>query len=66
MIFVLAQFFLGQALSGRDKALRALENDLSALSKVLALTKTENEQLQLGANSLLRSAIRLAGIPRQS
>lgn len=52
MIFVLAQFFLGQALSGRDKALRALENDLSALSKVLALTKTENEQLQLGVNSL--------------
>ena len=52
MIFVLAQFFLGQALSGSDKALRALENDLSALSKVLALTKTENEQLQLGVNSL--------------
>jgi chemotaxis protein MotB len=52
LIFVLAQFFLGQALSGRDKALRALENDLSELSKVLALTKSENEQLQLGVDSL--------------
>lgn len=52
MIFVLAQFFLGQALSGRDKALRELENDLSELSKVLALTKTENTQLQLNVDSL--------------
>ena len=52
LIFVLAQFFLGQALSGRDKALRALENDLSELSKVLALTKSENQQLQLGVDSL--------------
>ena len=52
LIFVLAQFFLGQALSGRDKALRALESDLSELSKVLALTKAENQQLQLGVDSL--------------
>ncbi|MEX0695553.1 MAG: peptidoglycan -binding protein [Rhodospirillales bacterium] len=52
MIFVLAQFFLGQALSGRDKALRELESDLSELAKVLALTKSENEQLQHGVNSL--------------
>jgi chemotaxis protein MotB len=52
LIFVLAQFFLGQALSGRDKALRALESDLGELSKVLALTKSENEQLKLGVNSL--------------
>lgn len=52
LIFVLAQFFLGQALSGRDKALRELEADLSELSKVLALTKAENEQLQLGVDSL--------------
>ena len=52
LIFVLAQFFLGQALSGRDKALKALESDLSELSKVLALTKAENQQLQLGVDSL--------------
>lgn len=52
LIFVLAQFFLGQALSGRDKALRELESDLSELSRVLALTKSENEQLQLGVDSL--------------
>lgn len=52
LIFVLAQFFLGQALSGRDKALRELESDLSELSRVLALTKSENQQLQLGVDSL--------------
>jgi len=52
LIFVLAQFFLGQALSGRDKALKALQNDLGELSKVLALSKSENEQLKLGVNSL--------------
>lgn len=52
MIFVLAQFFLGQALSGRDRALRELESDLSELSQVLALTRSENEQLKLGVDSL--------------
>ena len=48
----MAQFFLGQALSGRDKALKELENDLSALSSVLALTKSENTQLQTNVDSL--------------
>ncbi len=52
LIFVMAQFFLGQALSGRDKALKELENDLSALSSVLALTKSENTQLQTNVDSL--------------
>ena len=52
LIFVMAQFFLGQALSGRDKALKELENDLSALSSVLALTKSENAQLQTKVDSL--------------
>lgn len=52
LIFVIAQFFLGQALSGRDKALRQLENDLSELTKVLSLTKSENAQLQFGVDNL--------------
>ena len=52
LIFVMAQFFLGQALSGKDKALRQLEIDLSELSQVLALTKSENQQLQFGIESL--------------
>lgn len=52
LIFVMAQFFLGQALSGRDKALKELESDLSALSSVLALTKSENAQLQTNVDSL--------------
>lgn len=52
MIFVLAQFFLGQALSGRDQALSQLENDLSELSQVLALSREENAQLKFGVESL--------------
>ena len=52
LIFVMAQFFLGQALTGKDKALRQLEIDLSELSQVLALTKSENQQLQFGIESL--------------
>ena len=52
LIFVMAQFFLGQALSGRDKALRQLESDLSELSQVLALTKSENAQLKFGLESI--------------
>lgn len=52
LIFVMAQFFLGQALSGRDKALKELESDLSALSSVLALTKSENAQLQTNVDGL--------------
>lgn len=52
LVFVVAQFFLGQTLSGKEKALRQLESDLSELSKVLALTKSQNEQLQFGVDSL--------------
>lgn len=52
LIFVIAQFFLGQALSGRDKALRQLETDLSELTKVLSLTKAQNAQLQFGVENL--------------
>ncbi len=52
LIFVMAQFFLGEALSGRDKALRQLESDLSELTQVLALTRSENEQLRFGLDSL--------------
>jgi len=39
LIFVLAQFFLGQALSGRDSALLKLEDQVSELANLLALEK---------------------------
>ncbi len=66
LIFVVAQFFLGQALSGRDKALLKLESELSQLASVLALEKADNERLsqdvanlttQLSASLSARSAL---------
>ncbi|GAB4139826.1 MAG: peptidoglycan -binding protein [Sphingomonadales bacterium] len=45
-VFALAQFFLGQALSGRDEALAALQRDLGRLSDLLAMEKASNESLE--------------------
>ena len=39
MVFVLAQFFLGQALSGRDQALSRLQNQVSELAELLSLDR---------------------------
>lgn len=47
MIFVLAQFFLGQALSGRQKALDDLGREMAALAEKLNLQTKANEALKL-------------------
>jgi chemotaxis protein MotB len=47
MIFVLAQFFLGQALSGRQKALDDLGREMAALAAKLNLQTKANEALKL-------------------
>jgi len=39
LIFVVAQFYLGQALSGRDSALQKLEGQVTELADLLALEK---------------------------
>ena len=52
MIFVLAQFFLGEALSGRDVALRKLENQVSQLADLLALERKSGEELRLDVAQL--------------
>ncbi len=45
MVFVLAQFFLSQTLSGRDAALRLLQGQLSELADVLALERKAKDEL---------------------
>ena len=47
MIFVIAQFFLNDALSGRDKALDNLNSQISELSQVLAMERRESDDLRL-------------------
>ena len=46
MIFVLAQFFLREALTGRDQALENLRNQASELSDLLGLEQSANETLR--------------------
>ncbi len=46
MIFVLAQFFLGQALSGRDEALVRLQNQVSELADLLSLERRASDDLR--------------------
>ena len=45
MVFVLAQFFMGQALSGRDQALIRFQNQVSELADLLSLERRSNEEL---------------------
>ena len=51
MVFVLAQFYLSQALSGRDAALRTLQGQLAELADTLALERDESTKR---ANELSR------------
>jgi len=46
MVFVIAQFFLSQALSGRDQALAQLSLKVAELADMLALEKTTNTDLR--------------------
>ena len=52
MIFVIAQFFLNDAISGRDKALRNLEGQIAELASVLALERRTNENLRTDVSRL--------------
>lgn len=46
MIFVIAQFFLGEALSGRDQALDRLRSQVSELADLLNLERSANADLR--------------------
>lgn len=54
-VFALAQFFLGQALSGRDEALRQLEDQVSELGNLLRLERQANADLRLNVGQLSAS-----------
>jgi chemotaxis protein MotB len=52
MVFTAGQFFLADALTGRDKALKELQQQISELSDLLALERTANTDLRGSAASL--------------
>src|SRR5438132_4307235 len=52
LVFTAGQFFLADALTGRDKALRELQQQVSELGNLLALERTANTDLRTSATSL--------------
>jgi chemotaxis protein MotB len=52
LVFTAGQFFLSDALSGRDKALAELQQQVSELSSLLSLERNANEELRGNAASL--------------
>ncbi len=52
MVFVLAQFFLNEAISGRDTALQKLQSQVNELAELLALGRQENEAMRLNVSQL--------------
>jgi chemotaxis protein MotB len=54
LVFVLAQAFLSVTLSGRDKALTRLNQQMTELSDMLSLEKNRTSELQLSVAQLTR------------
>jgi len=52
MVFVLAQFFLSQALSGRDTALQRLQGQVDELAELLALERKASDELSADIGQL--------------
>ncbi len=52
LVFTAGQFFLADTLSGRDKALAQLQQQVSELSNLLSLERSASEQLRANAASL--------------
>jgi len=52
LVFTAGQFFLADALTGRDKALQELQQQVNALSDLLAFERTANTDLRANAASL--------------
>lgn len=51
-VFMIAHFFLSQALSGRDQALERLNRQLAEIAELLALERRTNEDLRLDVAQL--------------
>lgn len=54
MIYVVAQFFLNQAISGRDDALQRLQGQVSELSELLSLERRESADLRMNMAQISR------------
>jgi chemotaxis protein MotB len=52
LVFVLAQFFLNQAISGKDDALSRLNTQISQLADLLAMERSTNADLRLNIGQL--------------
>jgi len=52
LVFVLAQFFLGEALSGRETAVQKLNQDVAELGDLLSLEKNANKNLRADVGRL--------------
>ena len=52
MLFVVAQFYLTQALSGRDKDLIRLQDQINEIGELLSLEKIANTELQTNIEQL--------------
>jgi chemotaxis protein MotB len=52
MVFVIAQFFLSSALTGRDKALDQLNRQIAELADMLALERQQNTDLRANVDDL--------------
>jgi len=52
MIFVLAQFFLGEAISGRDDALKKMQGQLNEITELLSLERKSGEEMRLNISQL--------------
>ncbi len=52
MVFMVAQFFLSVALTGKDEALTRLETEINELAELLALERSANTELRLNVQQL--------------
>jgi len=61
MVFMVAQYFLSAALSGRDAALNRLQREVNNLAELLALERSANAELRIDVSQLsseLQSSLR--------
>jgi chemotaxis protein MotB len=52
MVFIIAQYFLSTALSGRDEALGRLQQQIAELADLLALERSANQELRVNVTQL--------------
>jgi chemotaxis protein MotB len=52
MVFMVAQYFLSIALSGRDEALTRLEREINDLAELLSLERSANAELRIDVSQL--------------